>query len=664
MNFFSAQDDARRRTGRLVALFMVAVLMIGLAVYTAVSLGFFIYDLFEHPHESLFSWWSLPRFVITLTASFLVILCGSLYKQMELRRGGHVVVRMLGGYSVDASTQDPLHRRLRNIVEEMAIASGVPVPEVFVLEHEYGINALAAGFTLNDAAIAVTQGTLQALDRDELQGVIAHEFSHILNGDMRLNTQLMGWLHGILMLTILGRILREPWGGDSYAGGRGYIGPRMRGGGSRGSGGSGAGAAILAIIVVAVFVTVIGYVGAFVSRRIKQAILRQREYLADAAAVQFTRNPAGIGGALLKVGGLRNGSHIMSAHAEEVSHFFLSNPMWSAKPRASGTHPPLPERIRRIDPRWDGTFPEVERPGPHPQDPTQSTIKGTQVSDPLLRGVITATMASSIHPPASPSSLPELVADSGRVALERLPEAVKNAAHQSQTARELLLSLLLHKEQAIYSVQLEAIANNHIEVDAQQVAELQAATIELDEDSRLALVDILLPTLKHHLSLTEYQGLSQLIDQLIRSDHRTSAFEFLLRRKFHQNVGPTVADGQIDQGQIDSKRIDQIAPQASLLLSLIARQSTPDLAEAKAKFNAAITRSYVLNGYLTFDPTETIDFEHADEALDNLSHATFALRRHLIEAAGHCTILGDAPTPEELNLLRMFSQALGCPLPR
>lgn len=663
MNFFSAQDDARQRTARLVALFAAAVVLIGLAVYAAVSFGFVIYDALERPQEQTVYWWSVPRFLITLSITFLVILSGSLYKQIQLRQGGHVVARLLGGNPVDASTRDPLHRRLLNVVEEMAIASGVPVPDVFVLEFEYGINAMAAGFTLDDAAIAVTQGALQALDRDELQGVIAHEFSHILNGDMRLNTQLMGWLHGILMLTILGRALSEIWGSDNHHSGGGYYGPRMSGRGIRG-GGRGSGAAIVAVIVVAVLVTVIGYVGAFVSRRIKWAILRQREYLADAAAVQFTRNPAGIGGALLKAGSLRNGSHIMSVHAEEVSHFFFNNPMWSAKPRPTGTHPLVSDRVRRIDPTWDGTFPKIERPGPQPQSEERTASLLTRITDPVLQGTIATAMASARAPAAANHSVSDLVAESGRTALEKLPGSVNQAAHQAESARELLLSLLLHTDKTIFQTQLLAIANNQIDLNSETVAEWQKEIEPLDEDTRLALVDILLPTLKRHLSLSEYRELSQLIDQLIRADHRTSAFEFLLRRKFHQSVGTAVTDTEVDQGQIDSKRIDQIAFQASLVLSLIARQSTPDIAEAAAKFEAAVKRSYVLNGYLNFDPNEAIDFADVDDALDNLRHATFALRRHLIEAAGHCTILGEAPTQPELNLLRMFSQALGCPLPR
>src|SRR5690606_18310357 len=233
--------------------------------------------------------------VVSTLATLAVIGLGSLYRISSLSGGGEQVALQLGGTPVPEDTTDPNLRRLRNVVEEIAIASGVPVPRLYVLEHEAAINAFAAGYTPADAVVAVTRGALDRLNRDELQGVIAHEFSHILNGDMRLNIRLMGVLFGILVLALIGRKSSEG----------------SRGRGSRGAGG---------VLVAALGLMVVGYCGWFCARLIKAGVSREREFLADASAVQFTRRTAGLAGALKKIGGLQEGSRLASAEAEEVAH--------------------------------------------------------------------------------------------------------------------------------------------------------------------------------------------------------------------------------------------------------------------------------------------------------------------------------------------------------
>ncbi len=188
------------------------------------------------------------------------------------------MARSLGGTRIGRDTTDFKRKRLHNVVEEMSIASGVPMPEVYVLEQERSINALAAGHTPANAAVVVTQGALDTLSRDELQSVVAHEFSHVLNGDMRPNVQLMGWLFGLLVVALIGRTLLR-------------CAPRGR----RGA---------LAVMVAALAVMILGYAGLFFARLLQAAVARQRERLADASSVQFTRNPGGLRGALLKVAGL------------------------------------------------------------------------------------------------------------------------------------------------------------------------------------------------------------------------------------------------------------------------------------------------------------------------------------------------------------------------
>ncbi|MGH3738724.1 MAG: M48 family metallopeptidase, partial [Micromonosporaceae bacterium] len=318
MDYFERQRQVRRLSQRLVLLFALAVLGIVVAVNLAVVVGFQLYSL---PGPQL---WSLVAVVSAVTLA--VIGACSLVRMLLLRGGGGgKVAQQLGGVRVPEDTTDPALRRLRNVVEEMAIASGVSVPEVYVLEHEPGINAFAAGWSPADAAVAVTRGALQTLNRDELQGVIAHEFSHVVNGDMRLNIRLIGVLFGILALAVVGRFLLY---------------------GSRGRGKS---AGAIMLLALALFAA--GYVGVFFGRLIKSAVSRQREYLADASAVQFTRQTRGLVGALKKIGGIPTGSTLRNGKVEDVSHMLFGDGLKLASMFA--THPPLPERIKVLDPTFD-----------------------------------------------------------------------------------------------------------------------------------------------------------------------------------------------------------------------------------------------------------------------------------------------------------------------
>src|SRR5512145_559045 len=331
MDFFEHQEVARRSTRRLVVLFALAVVCVVVAVNLV---GAALYFAFLLPADRAWSIAALPNgFFLTNTLVVLGLIGGGTAVEMDARAsGGDAVARMVGARPVDPSTRDLLDRRLLNVVEEMAIASGVPVPRVFVMDDQSSINAFAAGHSINDAVIAVTRGTLTRLTRDELQGVVGHEFSHVLNGDMRLNMRLIGVLFGLTMVAMAGRFLLE-------------IAGRGRGGSDRGGG-------IAVVALAGVTLWVLGYIGVFFGRLIKAAVSRQREFLADASAVQFTRNPDGIGGALRKIGGLGAaeglGTRIDHPQAEALSHLFLG----AARPAfVSGlfaTHPPIEERVRRI----------------------------------------------------------------------------------------------------------------------------------------------------------------------------------------------------------------------------------------------------------------------------------------------------------------------------
>jgi Zn-dependent protease with chaperone function len=481
VDFFDAQDHARRLSHRLVLLFGLAVASMVAIVYVvaALVLGFVPLEAFLGAEvggaaPGVAGGRVLDPGLLAVVALGMgaVIGGGTAFRTAQLRKGGSAVAELLGGRRVDPSTSDPRERVLVNVVEEMSIASGVPVPAVYVMDREPGINAFAAGHTVDDAAVAVTRGTLETLPRDELQGVVAHEFSHILNGDMRLNVRLMGLLFGILLLAVVGRgLLRGAmWGG---------------GGRSRSSGsGRGSGAQVAALGAVLVL---LGYLGVFFGRLIQAAVSRQREFLADAAAVEFTRNADGIAGALKRIGaaagagGRRSpgaggdGSRLQDHHAQEASHLFFADGVGKSLSRLTATHPPLAERIRRIDPRWDGSWevPPV-RGGPaaagtgarRPAPGTAGFAGGTGAA--AREGRPTPPPAPGPPRAGAPAGAPLSLLESAgapgprhmaraRDLLARIPDDLRRAARTEEGAVETVLALVLSPESEVLGRQLERI---------------------------------------------------------------------------------------------------------------------------------------------------------------------------------------------------------------
>ena len=347
MDFFRQQDLSRKASRRMVGIYILAVLCVGAAVHALVSLAMAFSAV---GREGEFGGAFLPVFLnprlalATLGVTFALIVVVSLSKIAALKSGGSAVAESMGGRRVLTTTQDFNERRLLNVVEEMALASGVAMPCVYVLDGEPGMNAFAAGYSTKDAAVAVTRGLLDALNREELQAVIAHEFSHILNGDMKLNIRLVGFLFGIFALTIVGVGLFHVARMMAFS----------SGGRSRNKKDNGA-AVAAAIVALGLICWIVGYIGFFFGRVIQSGISRQREYLADASAVQFTRNPSGLANALKLIGA--QGSVLQSAKAMEVSHMLFASGLKSV----FATHPPLAERIRRWDPDFDGDFSKVRR---------------------------------------------------------------------------------------------------------------------------------------------------------------------------------------------------------------------------------------------------------------------------------------------------------------
>ncbi len=614
MNFFEHQDHAHKLTRRLIWLFVLAVICIVFAVNATLALAWLIaYPV--HNGASLAN--RLPNhfFFTNTLITLLFIIGGTLLELWRLRDGGDVVAKMAGGRLLQSASYDPAERRLLNIVEEIAIASGISVPKVYVMGRENGINAFAAGYGPNEAVVAVTHGAVTRLSRDELQGVIGHEFSHILNGDMRLNLRLMGVLYGILLIAMFGGKLMSLLRHSS---------------GSRNKNG---GAPMLALFVAGLCLWIVGYIGVFFGRLIKSAVSRQREFLADASAIQFTRNPDGIGGALRKIGGLSKaqedglaiGSQIHHINAENLSHMFLG----AARPNfMSGwlaTHPPLEERIRRIYGRSMPLMSAPEAPVEYP--------KSTPPIAPLPYVVtslaeVQASTPSSVFPPHT------------------IPETLRQAARIPITAQKMMLALLHDPVN---------LPNNLNTIDRDTWF---LALKRLEPELHLSLIDLAIPALKE-LNNGERERFLANVDQVIKADGRVTLKEFVLQtilsRRLNNTAGRAVP--------IRYASLETLRPAAAIVLSLVAHVTSTQSISTHTASEVFEKGAGILGlSGLTLLARDAIHFDAVNHALNQLNELAPLKKPLLIKAL--MSVAGHPVQSSPCNdLLRAISTALDVPTP-
>ncbi|MEE2674950.1 MAG: M48 family metallopeptidase [Myxococcota bacterium] len=625
-DFFELQDDARRNTGRLIALFVLAVIAICFSLYglAVIVFGYEGRDPYTgDPHFQLL-WWNPELLVQVSFATLLVVGGGTLYKLAQLRAGGSFVAESLGGRLVHANSSDPVERKLLNVVEEMAIASGTATPPVYLLEEESGINAFAAGFTIDDAVIGVTRGAVEQLPRDELQGVIAHEFSHILNGDMRLNLRLMGVLHGILLLGIIGYFLLRS---------------SMFAGGGRRSGRDNSGTAL---VVVGGGLMLIGFVGTLFGNLIKASVSRQREFLADASSVQFTRNPGGIAGALKRIGGAAEGSEVQNPAAPEASHMFFGRAT-SGFNALFSTHPPLAERIERLDPSWSGSL------------VAEATAEGGQSH--LASGFAGAAEAgpTGIEHIGQPS-LQHL--EYANTILTAIPESLRDAAHDAYGARALVYALLLQPDAEIRSAQLDALARHADPGVFRETQQLLSRVDALDPVLRLPLVDTSLPALRE-LSPTQYEAFCRNLQALVEADARLDLFEWTLQRLLVQHLRPAFAPSPPQRVRYRSLRPLENA--CRVLLSALAHAGRGSPEEMQRAFALGAQRLQLPPQGLL--PPEDAGLAQIDRSLDRIAAAAPKLKRAIVYAAADCIQADERITSVEADLMRAIADSLGCPMP-
>jgi len=631
VNFFEYQEQARRQSRWLVFLFILAVITIIVVIDVAMLVAFGVMD--AEQQQGVFSLQSLKANLPTLLGGAVVtaavIAIASLFKTAALRSGGGKVARDLGGILVEADARDPLRRRLYNVVEEIALASGIPVPEIYVLEQESGINAFAAGFTAADAAVAVTRGALEKLSRSELQGVIAHEFSHIFNGDMRLNIRLMGALFGILMLSLIGRRVLH----GSYYMGR-----------SKNSNGG-------AIMLVAVAVMLVGYIGLFFGRWIKSAVSRQREYLADASAVQFTRDPDGIAGALKKISVYSDASYL-NVETEEVSHMLFGD---GEKVSMFSTHPPLNERIQRIDKSFK---PEdlvqlaksIQRQGRNEaeraakeQEKAKSGAGGLFDADKLVDQIGNPDFSRILMAAALAASI---------------PEEISRAAHSSQWATEVLFYSLMDRDDEIRESQLLAVAQNMGGDSEARVRGLLSAAPELAREQRLPLLEISIPELKRrppdHLS-----KVLATVNALNEADGQTDVFEYLMAKIIAQHLWESMNPQRVRLS--GKKSLKQMTDKALDVIAVLALHGHESAEEGESAYRAG-------SGLLGIDtPAPMPGIEDWSKALDNALPVLDQLKptdKEKLVKALIATVMADKKVAvEEMELLRVICLVIHVPLP-
>ncbi|MCW0203289.1 MAG: M48 family metallopeptidase [Rhodanobacter thiooxydans] len=629
MDFFAQQARVRSSSRRLVVLFALAVVAIVAAIDAAVWLAFGRYPADGEPAAS-----NLPLLLISSAAVVAGIGLGSLFRIMSLSGGGKAVAESVGAVAVPPDTNDPQLRRLRNVIEEVAIASGVPVPDIYLMADEAGINAFAAGYSSSDAAVCVTRGCLDKLSRDELQGVLAHEFSHVLNGDMRLNIRLMGLLFGILVLAVAGRKLLQ-------FGGRG-----SRRGGSQ-------------VLLIGVALMVVGYIGYFFARLIQAAVARSREALADASAVQFTRQTDGLAGALKKIAIDAEGSSLQVANRQEVAHMLFGeagrfNALFA-------THPPLLERIRALEPGFNeaelarmaaGMLREAASPPPVPATtpPAASGVPGMPglPLPPILTGVLAGGAAA-----AAPAF------QRAAVVQQAMPASLSVAVQQPESALTVMLALALSSEAELQPAQRRIVADAFGD-DVQRAVQTQASTLAaLAPVARLPLVSLAFPALKQ-LPDGRQQTLLRALDDLVKVDGRVDISEYCLARLLRIQLSEARAPRRAPVDGV--KKLPAARDSVILVCTVVAAAGCSDQAGARRAWLFAMQQAFPGEAIEWTPPPAAwqAPFERALDDLDGLSPMAKEL---VIQALLRAIHADGQVSVEEAELLRVICAGLHCPLP-
>ncbi|WP_144822331.1 M48 family metallopeptidase [Marinobacter piscensis] len=635
--FFQRQANARRNTGLLVLLFVTAVTLITLAVCL---LGYYL-TRSETSGQPFHDWLLSGHGLITAATVVALIGMSSLIRWVDLAGGGSRVAKMVGARPIDPATRDPDERKLRNIAEEMAIASGIPVPELYMMDNETGINAFVAGYTPGSAAMVVTHGAITQLTRDELQGVVGHEFSHILNGDMRLNVRLIALLAGILMIGQIGSFLLQS---AFYSSGR--IRARNRNNNAE-----------VAFGVLGIALFVIGYVGVFSGRLIQAAVSRQRESLADASSVQFTRNPEGIGGALFKIAA--QSSHLESTgHASNMNHMCFGEAVPMKLAGLLASHPPIDKRINAIQPglltrlksRARNATPAPDRQG------QQST---TAYQPTAASGIAGATPGSGHRFADQVGTASTAGEDFAISLLEQLPASFRSLLYARTGAVQLCYALLINHlsdgEQQAHLSQLPAHPLTGPQPDL--LAKLVPTLNSLGETIRFPALELAMPALRQ-LDPHERRTLMTNVQTLVAADNRVSLFELALTSFLSRHLGA----GAERVVPVRHRSYKTAMPALQALLSLMTRAGSATGHEADTLYQEAMA-GFGDHKNSQYPIRAKVSMRELQAALKTLNGLSPLLKPAVIDACGHCITHDGVINAREYELMRLVADQMDCPMP-
>ena len=594
-DFFERQEKARRATRRLVFWFAFGLAGTAAAVYFLVIFALKASGCYDASSASLWD----PKTAACVFAGTLMVVGGaSLVKSREFgSSAGADVARQLGGRDVSPDASRPDERRLINVVQEMSLASGVPVPRIFILENERGINAFAAGTRTDRAAVAVSRGALDKLSRDELQAVVGHEFSHILNGDMQLNIRLVGWIFGLIVISLLGQILLRA----------GAFSPRTR---SR----DGKNAAAL-VLLIGVGLIAIGFISQIFAQIIQAAISRHRERLADASATQFTRNPKALANALSRIGGDAAGSRISSPRAGEFAHLFFA----SGVNALFATHPPLEERIRALDPSWDGEF-----------LPPLSAPERAENAEANLSGLRNVSETNSVPP--------------------FLAEMTRSA----DDAKTLICLLMMTDSPERNVEQAKILLEREKSAVFKKMEHLWERMRNFPREKRIAAVLVAAPALRE-LSARDRREFCETLDLLAQTDGNVSIFEFCILAAVR---GLLLSESQRKLSPSD------VRSEAELVLNFFLRGNKTPRSRWAQDLSAALAKQTMFPGTLRVLDEAALNLPALESAFRTLRASPIRIREQLLFTARDVIAADGEITPEENDVLSAFAVALACPAPQ
>jgi Zn-dependent protease with chaperone function/uncharacterized tellurite resistance protein B-like protein len=675
-NFFQRQEEARTSSLRLIPLFLFAIAGVVVAVYVVFTLvafvtGGFIFfwrGVFQDGLTYDFPFWDAGRAIVIALIVLVLFLYNSIRKTLQLREGGRAVAALLGAKRINPGVEDPQKRRLLNVVEEMSLASGVPVPDVYVLEREPSINAFVAGHSIDDMIVGATGGAMKYLTRDELQGIIAHEYSHIFNGDMALKMRLMGWVHGLFAVTAIADWVmdRRNASFDREFANTGEV--KLYGG----------------QMFLDIFITIVGFIlsfigwhGAVFGRMIKAAVSRQREHLADAAAVQYTRYPEGLAGAFEKVQKWPDGAKVVCPHAEEASHMFFADALQGDQFFLFlSTHPPIDERINRVR-NMMGRAPshaeiakketeamrleDSKQPAPKPKTKSKDSI--TVQRPPILQ-----QLSTDLPLPPVVTSASEALAQVGMPMaehlvlvtklLESLPEELKSAAHDTERAKALMFALLLSSDPSVQTQQLESVKQSEHDAAVTQTRHLHELVVKLPAHARIPLVELALPALRG-MSAEAYRAFDQLIRKLVMADQELDVFEFALQHILRRHLGAHFLGRP--SADIRHHSVKALTGDVSVLLSALA--SVGQTAWRQEAFEQGVKSINSTQFTLRLLPADQYSLNTLEAALNNIRESGPSVKRTILQACVEVVAADGQVHPAEGELLRAVADALDCPMP-